>query len=190
MDKDNLHTLFDDLQNDFDIEVPEHGHQQRFLDKLNQQDRSVVVLKAKRSIWKPFIGIAASIALLVSVFISYQSNNASRDLASVSPEMATTQDFFTNAINTELDKLNNETSPEYQQLKVDALFQLELLQQNYLQLKNDLDESGDDKRVIHAMISNFQSRIDLLQNVLEQIDDLKQLENNEENKQDENNYTL
>lgn len=187
MDKDNLHTLFDNLQNDFDIEVPESGHQQRFLDKLNNQNKAVVILQPKRNIWKPFIGIAASIALLVSVFIGYQSNNESRDLASVSSEMATTQDFFTSAINDELEKLNNETSPEYQELKVDALFQLEILQQNYLQLRDDLNESGDDKRVIHAMISNFQSRIDLLQNVLEQIDELKQLDNYE---QDENNYIL
>lgn len=187
MNKDNLHTLFDDLQNDFDIEVPENGHQQRFLDKLNNQKNEVVTLKPKRNIWKPFVGIAASIALLVSVFIGYQSKNESRDLASVSTEMATTQDFFTSAINSELEKLNNETSPEYQELKVDALFQLEILQQNYLQLRNDLNESGDDKRVIHAMISNFQSRIDLLENVLEQIDELKQLDNNYQN---ENNYTL
>jgi len=31
---DNMNDLFDNLKEDFDIEVPKEGHQQRFLDKL------------------------------------------------------------------------------------------------------------------------------------------------------------
>ena len=44
--------------------------------------------------------------------------------------------------------------------------------------KIDLTESGKDQRVIYAMISNFQSRIDILTTVLEQIEDVKQLKTN------------
>ena len=76
-------------------------------------------------------------------------------------------------------------SPEYQDIVVDALFQIELLGQEYEQLKLELEASGDDKRIINAMISNFQNRIELLQNVLEQIDNVKQ--NSEQN---ENSSTL
>ena len=42
-------------------------------------------------------------------------------------------------------------------------------------LTKDLSESGDDKRVIYAMISNFQNRIDVLQTVIERVDAIKQL---------------
>lgn len=52
---------------------------------------------------------------------------------------------------------------------------MELLEKNYENLKIDLKESGNDKRVIYAMISNFQSRIDLLENVLKTIENLKTL---------------
>ena len=52
----------------------------------------------------------------------------------------------------------------------------------YEKLKLDLTSSGEDKRVIYAMITNFQNRIDLLENVLEQIEEIKQLKNsNNEN---------
>ncbi len=34
MSKDNLDKLFENLKNEFDIEIPNLGHQQRFLDKL------------------------------------------------------------------------------------------------------------------------------------------------------------
>ena len=111
------------------------------------------------------------------MFLSIQATGNARELASVSPEMATTQDFFTNAIATELEKLKKEQSPEFQKLIVDALFQIELLEQNYEKLKLDLNESGDDKRVIHAMINNFQTRIDILETVLNQIEEQKQLNN-------------
>ena len=179
--------MFENLKEDFNIEEPKLGHQQRFLNKLNNQKETIIEEpKPVRKLWRPLIGIAASIALIISVFAGIQQNSNSKELASISPEMANTQDFFTNAIISELEKLNSEETPEFQDLIVDALFQIKILEENYAQLKIDLSESGDDKRVIYAMISNFQKRIDLLQNVVEQIDNLKQ----QNIKQDENSTTI
>ena len=186
MSKDNLEILFKDLENEFDIENPKLGHQQRFLDKLNTNKNEFQLVNNKRPFWKPLIGIAASLLLLSFVFITTQQNSQLRDLASISPEMAETQDFYTTTITSELERLEQEISPEYQDLVVDAMFQIKILEENYELLKADLNDSGDDKRVIYAMISNFQSRIELLQNVLEQIDNIKQ----ENSKQNENSFTL
>ncbi len=175
MTKNTLNNLFENLKEDFNIEEPKLGHQQRFLDKLNNKKETIIdVPKPVRKLWRPLLGVAASIVLLISIFVGIQQNSNSKELASISPEMANTQDFFTNAIISELEKLNSEETPEFQDLIVDALFQIKILEENYSQLKIDLSESGDDKRVIYAMISNFQKRIDLLQNVVEQIDNLKQ----------------
>ncbi len=187
MTKNTLNNLFENLKEDFNIEEPKLGHQQRFLDKLNNKKETIIdVPKPVRKLWRPLLGVAASIVLLISIFAGIQQNNNSKELASISPEMANTQDFFTNAIISELEKLNSEETPEFQDLIVDALFQIKILEENYSQLKIDLSESGDDKRVIYAMISNFQKRIDLLQNVVEQIDNLKQLNI----KQNENSTTI
>jgi hypothetical protein len=185
---DNLDTLFKNLSNEFDLAEPKSGHQQRFLDKLKNQDEKVVSLtKSKNTRFlKPLMGIAASIALIISVFMSLQNNDMERDLASVSPEMATTQTFFTNAIADELLKIETEASPETQKLVEDAMKQMNILETNYTKLKQDLIDSGDDKRVIFAMITNFQNRIDLLQNVLQQIEEVKQLNNTRH----ENSITL
>ena len=186
MGKDNLEILFKSLENEFDHENPQLGHQQRFLEKLNSdKETEALNLQNKRSFWKPMLGIAASLVLFMFVFTTVQSGTTSYDLANVSPEMAETQDFFAATLEVELEKLRNEMSPEYQDIVVDALFQIELLGQEYEQLKLELKESGDDKRIINAMISNFQNRIELLQNVLEQIDNVKQ--NSEQN---ENSSTL
>lgn len=177
MSTNNLNTLFDNLKDGFDIEEPRTDHDQRFLQKLTAETK-VVQLELRRSnLWKPILSIAASLLLIMTLVIGLQSNQSPTGLASVSPEMETTQDFFTSTITAELGKLNNEESPEYQELVVDALFQLKILEQDYEKLITDLKDSGDDKRVIHAMITNFQNRILILQNVSEQIDELKQTKN-------------
>ena len=175
MNKDNLDKLFENLKNDFDIENPNLNHQQRFLDKLKNQNKNAVPNTAKRSYWKPLISIAASVVLLVALFFGTQQEASAKDLASVSPEMAQTQNFFTSTISKELAKLDEESTPETAILVQDALKQIEILESKYELLKEDLLESGDDNRVIYAMISNFQSRIDLLQNVLQKIEEIKQL---------------
>ncbi len=187
MNEDNLNSIFKSFEGQFETEEPNAGHQQRFLNKLNNQN--TVVITQKKSMfkfWKPLLGVAASLVLLLAVSFGVLKNNNSVDLASVSPEMAATQNFFTTTITNELEKLNSEELPEYQDLIVDTMFQMKILEENYEQLKLDLNTSGQDERVIYAMISNFQDRIDLLQNVVEQIDDLNQTKN----EQDENSTTL
>ncbi|WP_458626948.1 hypothetical protein [Winogradskyella sp. PC D3.3] len=48
--KDNkLEGLFDDLKGEFNIETPNKNHEQRFLDKLNAQDRAAT--ETKKTIW-------------------------------------------------------------------------------------------------------------------------------------------
>jgi len=133
MKKDNLNTLFKSLEKDFDIEMPDLGHEQRFLNKLNPES-NVFENNSGRSIWRPFVGIAASIALLISLFIGFQQDSTTNDLASISPEMANTQSFFTNAIAEELDKLEAETSPKVQILIKDAMIQMEILENDYEKL--------------------------------------------------------
>jgi len=176
MSKDNLQELFHQIKDDFNVEEPSINHQEKFLDKLNSQHKGVEK-KSNRSLWKPVLSIAASIILLVALVFGNQPSNELKDLASISPEMAETQDFFTSTIEAELNKIQNESSPETKSLIEDALNQMQVLETNYEVLKQDLSESGNDKRVIYAMISNFQNRIELLENVLVHIEQIKQLKN-------------
>lgn len=179
MSKNTLNQLFKRLENDFDIEEPSINHNQRFLNKLNKNGalQLVKVDKQRRRLLKPLIGVAASFALIVTFFIGSQQNQETNDLADVSPEMATTQDFFTTTIAEELSKIIKESSTETQALIDDTMQRMKALETEYESLKNDLAESGNDNRVIYAMISNFQNRIDLLQNALQQINTIKQLKN-------------
>jgi len=176
MKKDTLEDIFQSLEGTFDVEETPKGHQQRFMDKLNMEKPGKVVPIKKSNPWK-LISIAASIVLLISFgfFFSGQETPAKKDLASISPEMQDTQSFYTATINKELQKLialqNNDTKV----LVDDALLQLKILEDNYDKLLIDLEESGNDKRVMYALITNFKNRIDLLEHVIETIEDIKHL---------------
>lgn len=179
MKKDTIDELFDNLKGEFDINTPNEGHIGRFMEKLQTNDISSVETKrVSKFNWKPYLAIAASLVICFSVFTTVNNEPEDLDLASVSPEMSETQDFFTATIDAELKKLNKERSPLTEQIITDALNRIELLEKEYKNLKIDLTESNNDQRVIYAMISNFQNRIDVLNTVLEQIETIKQLKTN------------
>jgi septal ring factor EnvC (AmiA/AmiB activator) len=186
--KDNIEQLFKNLKNTFDIAEPNTGHSHRFLDKLKHQNSEIIPPNSKKnSYWKPFLAVAASLVLCFSVLIVMQhGDNSPKDLASVSPELSQTQSFFATTIAQELAALEAQRSPQTEQMVDDALNALKVLETEYSSLKLDLNDSGNDKRVIYAMIANFQNRIDILQNVLKHIEDVKNFKLH----QNENNVTI
>lgn len=184
---DPLDKLFENLNTSFDVEVPNEGHQKRFLNKLNNQNKEVLKKPSKlRTLWKPLMGIAATAAIILTVLLVNKPSESSYDLAAVSPELAKTESFFTVSIESEMKKIENVTDHDTQALVKDAMIQMSKLEMEYEKLKSDLRKSGDDKRVIYAMISNFQNRINILESTLKQIELVKQLKNNN----NESNQTI
>ena len=175
MNKDTIDKMFDNLQHEFDIELPNEGHEARFLSKLQTQNKVVEKssVKSITSYWKPLLAVAASVVICLGLFGTFNQESEVMDLASISPEYSKTQDFFTVTLTSELNKLEAERTPETELIINDALEQISELETEYEKLKLDLNESGNDKRVIYAMISNFQNRIELLQNVLNYIEQTK-----------------
>jgi len=176
--RDDIETLFDRLDNEFDVYNANDGHEKRFLEKL-QKNTNVVEVTKKQSWFKPLMA-AASILLIIALgtFLLKPSEITSAELASVSPEMEEAQSFFTATIEKELSALKKLENPVTKAIINDAIKRLDLLDTEYQSLKNDLVESGNDKRVINAMIENFQKRISLLQLVLDKIEEIKKLNNN------------
>lgn len=178
MKKGSIEQLFDRLENQFDTENPSQDHQAKFLEKLQsmQFDKETPQEVPVRKLnWMKPLFIAASLVVLFGVIFTNQSSEKKSDLADVSPEMQQTQEFFTKSIERELFTIQQEVTPETQAIVDNALVQIKNLEKQYETLKDDLVESGQDKRVIYAMIDNFQTRIDLLEQVLEHIDAIKNL---------------
>lgn len=176
MHNDTLDTVFKRLEGSFDMEETPTGHEQRFMERLQNQPEEK---NSRFGWWKP-LSIAATVVLLITLGLAKGDPvPESADLASISPEMEETQSFFTTTINHELEKLKSLHSEDTDDLVEDALAQLDRLEVEYDQLKVDLLESGNDKRVVYAMISNLQNRVDLLEQVINTIEEIKILKTNE-----------
>lgn len=174
-----LEKLFENHQGKFDMFEPDSGHLERFKNKLENKKtakKNAVLLFSK-------IAVAASIALLVGLWIGSSYGSKGLELAEVSTEMAETQSYFVATIQQELKLVEVERNSDTEQIINDALERITELEKKYELLTLELKESSEDRRIIYAMISNFQSRIDILQSLLERIESVKELK-----KQHDENY--
>jgi hypothetical protein len=172
----DLEKLFTKHSPAFDSQDSPSGHQKRFMDKLHKQQ--VTVTKSTRT-WIQPLSIAATIIVIIAIgSMFFNTPVQASELASVSPEMEQTQSFFTTTINLEVKKLEAIEDPELTELIADTIQEIDILEKQYNNLKEDLLESGQDSRVIAAMISNFQDRIALLEQVSKTIEEIKTLKNN------------
>ncbi|MGI9546818.1 MAG: hypothetical protein ACR2MM_06265 [Flavobacteriaceae bacterium] len=186
LQNENIEELFNQLRGSFDNEEPKAGHKQRFIEKLNTSKGVVTLKPQRRNWWKP-ISIAASVALLLSLGIGYYGNQQSVEqrVAEISPEASQTHFYFANLIEEQVKVLEEQSNPETKEVIADAMIQLQKLEENYTKLENDLLEGGDSKLILSAMITNFQTRIDLLEEVMNQINTIKNI-----NTYDDANYTI
>lgn len=167
--EDKLNTFFKNT--DFDVDVPRFGHLDRFEKRLNPQ-------KKKRIFSYKWMSVAASIVLVLGFWLGSNVTNKMVSLADVSPEMQETETFFTSTIKQELKEIEKFRNPTTERVIEDALNQLERLEEKYQDLVKSLNKSNNDRRVVYAMISNYQSRIEILQDVLNQIDKIKKFKAN------------
>ena len=69
--------------------------------------------------------------------------------------MEETQNFYVSTIRKEMELIKEKRTDTNARIIDDAFRQLDILETNYQKLTLELRESGADKRVIHAMITNF-----------------------------------
>ena len=132
--------------------------------------------------WKVILKVAA-VLLLVTVFafgfyINNQRINIDQQgiaLHNLSSELADTEAFYTAQIDEKINLIKVQTG----ELNTDVTTQLEILDQEYLSLKNDLRDNADSEEVINAMIEYYRLKLALLEKILDEIqknDDIQDYE--------------
>ncbi len=167
--KDHLEEIFKDR--DFDLREPDAGHFERFKAKLESGQKKKV-----KVIYWPWLSVAAAILIIFGIWFGNSMHDSKGlELADVSPKMEETQSFFMQTIQKEIKAIKKNENPENKKIIDDAFTQLDILETDYQKLTIELKESNEDKRVIFAMITNFQKRIEILQNLMEQLEKIEKL---------------
>jgi flagellar biosynthesis chaperone FliJ len=176
-EKNTIEDLFGQLRESFDREVPPKGHRERFLDRLQGADQRTGGAR-QAGWWRP-LSIAASIVILLgaSFFFFRSQPSMEQQVAEIAPEASETTFYFASVVQQQVQQLEELGSPETQPMIDDTLRQLAQLEADYQKLEQDLIDGGNSKMILSAMITNFQTRIDLLQDVMTQIEQIKQFKN-------------
>lgn len=163
------------------------GHKARFLEKLaRQEERKVFPL------WKV---AAASIAILLSglVYWFYPSGSAidrqeAEQIDQNADDALPIDDasfYYEQAIDQQFTTIEEFYGDEDGKALIDQTkLLIKELQEEYRSLEAELAKSGDEKIVI-AMIENYQQRIELLEELIQKLNYIKQIksESNEKSKQ-------
>jgi uncharacterized protein YsxB (DUF464 family) len=178
MENDHIEKLFGELKGTFDLEDPLDGHRQRFLEKLEASATGAAKTTKIGWRWKP-LSIAAALFIVCSIGFYYSNPSPSiqEQVSKISPEISNSEYYFASVIEEQVKKMQGESTPETQQLIADTMTQLKTLDSDYKKMVQDLLDGGNSKLILSAMITNFQTRIDLLNEVLEQIEEIKNFKN-------------
>lgn len=166
--KNNFENFFSEA--DFDFHEPENGHFERFENKLN------ATKKSDKISWK-WLSVAASVFLLIGFWFGKTQQSKTIDLADVSPKMKEVQGYFVATIHQKTKALKNNKTLENELIIKETLQQLESLENEYQQLLKELNKQGNQEKIINFMIENYQLRLEILENMLKKINQIKQFKN-------------
>jgi hypothetical protein len=164
---DPLDRLFDHLENQWDIQDLPIMHQNRFLEKQKKRNKTTQKWFA--------LSIAASILIILGLFVMRNQNQPQKDFKLASAETQKTDSVFNAIIQKELTQIKQKKTTLNDKILTDALFQMNEMEKDYEKIKKELIENGENKQIIYAMIQNFKTRIAFLENVLEQINNIEKL---------------
>ena len=162
--EDKLHEFFS--ENEFDFQEPHSGHLERFERKLNKPKT------INKTSWK-WLSVAASVVLVIGFWLGSSHQKKQIQLADISPKMEEVQTYFVSTINDELKTLEKNRSLDTESIIENALEELEELEEEYTAFIKELNKNGQQRKVISAMIKNYQQRLDILENTLKQIEQIK-----------------
>lgn len=173
----NIEKIIQDNRSTFDSNEPNAGHFDRFDQKLEKKFSP----KKKRA-FTFYLKIAAVFALgLMSTLwlvekIStgpVQHGKASIALSDISPDYAEVETFFTTSINNSLNDLGPYLE-ENEELKNELLgSEFQQLDSLYQDLQKELAANPNDEQIIDAMIMHYQTKLEIISTVLNQLRKVK-----------------
>ncbi len=178
-----------DLRKDFNYNSKSFkmskGHEQKFKNQLDEAF-GAKPSKSYGMIYK--MAAVAIIAVLSTIFVLNQTQIVSDDstkqvvsqtpkigLGDISPELNNIENYYLTSIKLELATL--ETSTEFDAVVNSYLEELKNINKAYDDLETELNTVGISEEIINAMIDNLQLRLELLQDLKQKLNHLKQKQN-------------
>jgi len=166
----------------FDSQEPSAGHMERFEQKLRKQP--------SRSLFSriPYALKAAVVLLLValsSILIYeqariYYANQRVLSLKDISNEFGEAEYYYTSLINNKYQEINRLNIDDPKQKEM-LMIELEEMDKLFHSLQKDFQSNPNDQRVINAMISHYQLKLEVMSQIIRQLEEVNQVNNKYKN---------
>jgi hypothetical protein len=188
-EKDYIEGLILNNLEGLNNDEPPAGHFERFEAKLEGLNKKKKIISLNL-VWK--VAAAAVFAFLIvnQAIIWFSPENGSGNgiesssgmtLASVSPEYEEVEFYYTSAINGGLNQwerlVTEGVISEEEQQMMDA--ELKEFEEVFKNLQADLSANPNDERVINAMLEYYQTKLSLINMIVEKLEEVKQKNQNE-----------
>jgi len=151
-----------------DADKPREGHEDRFREKLANEP-------VRRINFRHVLQVAASIAvILASAIVLIRSSNSGDKVAvlEIPASVLEADQYYTTQVDQRVDQIRAFTFDNVNEKDV-LLEELEEMNTYQQQLMNDLEANPDDERVINAMIKHYQLKLDVMDQIIYQLNQLK-----------------
>jgi hypothetical protein len=179
----DLEKYMIELRGEMNTEDPDRGHMQRFSKKLKQNDRKVRKINFRHA-----IQIAASIAIIMASGVVIIKSSKGSDKVALTPvikEFQETTNFYARQVN---ERYNDISAIQFDSQKEKEVLLEELLEMDnyHKELLNDLNANPGDDRVMNALIHHYQIKLQVMDQILEQLIQIKNSNTNNSKNEKEN----
>jgi hypothetical protein len=162
-------------RSEFDDREPSDGHFERFSFKLATRLHTA---KTKRSIL-PYLLKAAVVTLLVTLSSLWTFDHFIRPslkktmtLSEVSPEYREVENYYVRQVSFMENEFTSMDFNNPEQKKI-MLQELASMDSTYVELQKELKANPNDQRIVDAMIKHYQSKIEVMSYLLDQLKQIK-----------------
>jgi hypothetical protein len=160
----------------FEDREPSEGHLERFERML--EARFGTITTVRRSI-VPYLLKAAVVTLLVTLsslwtwdhFIRPESKRMA--LGDVSPEYREVENYYIHEVNLMEDQISSVEFVSDKEHKDMLMSEIKSMDSVYVQLQKDLKANPDDERIINAMIEHYQTKLEVMTFIINQLKALR-----------------
>ena len=171
---DKLKKLIENRREEFDIHDLDFNNSWQEIESSLDKRKRVVEIKWLWRVAAAFI-IGVSITAMVyamNIYLSPSSGLAYQE----SPEWTETEKYYSDKVNEKIQAIHSRNVNLDEVIMED----MNLLDQAYADLKDDLADDADNDEVISAMILNYQIKLKILERILVEIQVKDDAEQNEE----------
>jgi hypothetical protein len=183
--KDQLEDFINENRDEFDAYEPSEGLWDKVnkrVEEHNTNDKAEPKMIPLSMLYKvaAVLVLAFSVGLVVIYMNSEKDGNTSAsndnnekvdtayiilspELAYISPELAEVEDYYVTQINYKMKEARSMNVGE------DLLEEVEILDKEFQELKEEIGDNIDNERIISAMIENYRIRLNILENILTEI---------------------